>query len=115
VTETNLRVRVELVTAVEIAQSWKRAIYKDSLFKQMVVLKFHDETFSHGIAPVSYHWTSSNENVILPHPQFLKDHNELLQGQLPMVSKTVRDNYRRENYASFSTKFNSSSVYVKAQ
>lgn len=77
-TETNLQVRVELVTGIEIAQSWKRAIYKESLFKQTVVLKFHDETFSHGIAPVSYHWTSSNENVILPHPQFLKGQTELL-------------------------------------
>lgn len=28
------------------------------------ILKFNDETFSHGIAPISYSWNTSNQNVL---------------------------------------------------
>jgi hypothetical protein len=41
----------------------------------MVVLKYNDEMFTHGIAPISYKWSSDDENILLPHPQFSKDKN----------------------------------------
>jgi hypothetical protein len=71
-------VKVELVEKIEIVQSWHRALYKDSLFKQMVILKNNKgDVFSHGTAPISYNWISQNENVLLPHPQF-SDNKDLL-------------------------------------
>ena len=39
---------------------------------------------------------------------------EIVQGLSHMNSKIIRDNKLRDNYASFQTSFNSSSIYVKA-
>lgn len=86
--QTELKIRVELVTSIEIPQKWSRAIYKDSLLKQVVVLKYQDETFSHGIAPISYDWSSSNEEILRPHPSIKK--NEGLHPH--SYTKVLRDN-----------------------
>lgn len=87
--------------SIEIAQSWHRALYRDSLFKQMVVLKNKEgEVFSHGTAPISYNWVSLNQDVLLPHPQF-SDTKDLLASHPHQLTQMIRDNARNDNYASF--------------
>lgn len=86
--QTELKIRVELVTSIEIPQKWSRAIYKDSLLKQIVVLKYQDETFSHGIAPISYDWSSNDEEILRPYPSIRK--NEELHPH--SYTKVIRDN-----------------------
>jgi hypothetical protein len=109
--QTELKIRVELVTSIEIPQKWSRAIYKDSLLKQVVVLKYQGEVFSHGIAPISYDWSSNDEEILRPHPSMRK--NEELHPH--SYTKVIRDNFNRNDNAKFVTQFNSSSIYVKAE
>lgn len=76
VAETQLKVRVELVASIDIAQKWNRAIYKESLIKQIVVLKnIKNETFAHGSAPINYDWISEDDHIMIPHPKFSEEDN----------------------------------------
>lgn len=109
--QTELKIRVQLVTSIEIPQKWSRAIYKDSLLKQIVVLKYQNEVFSHGIAPISYDWSSNNEEILRPYPSIKK--NEDMHPH--SYTKVIRDNWNRNENAKFVTQFNSSSIYVKAE
>jgi hypothetical protein len=34
------------------------------MIKMFAILKHNEETFTHGIAPISYNWNSSNQNVL---------------------------------------------------
>jgi len=34
------------------------------MIKMFAILRHNEETFSHGIAPISYSWNSSNQNVL---------------------------------------------------
>jgi len=34
------------------------------MIKMFAILKHNDETFTHGIAPTSYNWNSSNQNIL---------------------------------------------------
>lgn len=64
VSKHSVPIRVRLVTAIEIPQASQRQIYSDSLVKLNAVLKFNSEYFTHGIAPISYSWTSNDGRVL---------------------------------------------------
>lgn len=57
-------IRIRLVTGIEIPQSQQRQIYSESLVKLIAILKYENENFSHGIAPLSYNWESSDSRVV---------------------------------------------------
>ena len=56
--------RVKLVTHVLIAQNRQKQIYAGSILKQMVQLKHGEETFSFGIAPISFNWNASSQSIL---------------------------------------------------
>ena len=56
VLKKQLKVRVRLVTDIEIPYNHKREVFAGSLIKLMGVLKHGDEVFNQGIAPLSYSW-----------------------------------------------------------
>jgi len=47
-------------------------VYTGSLLKQLAVLKYNNETFTHGIAPVSFSWNCSNPDILEPNPSLLE-------------------------------------------
>jgi|LauGreDrversion4_2_1035121.scaffolds.fasta_scaffold13347_2 hypothetical protein len=78
------------------------------MIKLMAILKFNEETFTHGIAPISYSWNISNPSVIqlnLPHAK------SEVSTALVLSNKKIRDNEHNNNNAVFSSNFNSSTVY----
>jgi hypothetical protein len=103
-------------------------VYTGSLLKQLAVLKYNNETFTHGIAPVSFSWNCSNPDILEPNPSLLEplqyqrnskatDHPEQ-QGSSrysghQTSTKTIRDNLKN-NAAVFSSAFNSSGIHARA-
>lgn len=47
-------IRVRLVTSIDIPYNNQRTVYSGSMIKLIGILKYHHETFTHGIAPISY-------------------------------------------------------------
>jgi hypothetical protein len=64
VSKKTIKIRVRLVTEIEIPFTHQRQIYSGSLIKMMAVLKFGEELFHHGIAPVSYSWNATEGRVL---------------------------------------------------
>lgn len=74
----------------------------------IAVLKHNEEQFTQGIAPISFNWNVSNQNVLqlyLPHK---------MEGALKLViaNKKIRDNEANNDNAVFLSLFNSSTVYT---
>ena len=70
VSKKSVLIRVRLVTDIELPLVNQRQIYTGSLVKLNVVLKYDNEYFNHGIAPISYAWNCSSSRVLtleLPH------------------------------------------------
>lgn len=68
VSESRLRVRVKLVTSIEIPLNNQNAVYVGSMAKHLVVLKYNNEIFNHGVGPISYSWDSSHPSILKPDP-----------------------------------------------
>ena len=64
ISKKTIPIRVRLVTDIEIPYNDQRTVYSGSMIKMFAILKYKDETFTHGIAPISYSWNSSNQNVL---------------------------------------------------
>ena len=108
-----VKIRVRLVTSIEIPFSHQRQIYSGSVIKMIAVLKHNDEFFHHGIAPVSYTWTVSETRVLdldLPTKQELAQVHGI-GSNLAQTSRYVRDNEANREI-NFFTAFNSSSIYA---
>jgi hypothetical protein len=74
VSKRTVLIRVRLVTSIEIPFTHQRHIYVNSYIKVQAVLKFNEEYFNHGIAPISYNWNCTNPravNLELPSKQEL--------------------------------------------
>lgn len=67
VAQKTLLIRVHLVTSIEVPQQNERVVYTNSMLKQIAVLKYHNETFSFGISPVSFDWKCSQPSILTPH------------------------------------------------
>ena len=71
--QRRIPVKVRLVTSIEIPDNQQRIVYTGSLLKQIAVLKYEDprsgssQTFSHGIAPISFSWNSSHLDILRPY------------------------------------------------
>jgi len=64
------------------------------MIKLIGILKYQQETFTHGIAPISYSWNCSNPNILslsFPSKTDIKQSN-VLTTSLIMASKKIRDN-----------------------
>ena len=110
-------IRVRLVTDIEIPNAHERQIYSQSLIKLGVVLKYNNEYFHHGIAPISYNWNCNPERVLqldIPTKQDLASTHGMAPNNLVMTSKYVRNNLENNDKASFFSSFNSSSIYANA-
>lgn len=64
VSQKTLPIRVRLPTDIDIPFNNQRTIYSGGMIKLIGVLKYKDEQFTHGIAPISYSWNVSNPNVL---------------------------------------------------
>lgn len=86
------------------------------MIKLIAILKYNAETFTHGIAPISYNWNCSNPNILSM--QFPSKTNltstSALTSALMMVSKKIRNNELGDYNAVFFTSFNTSSMYSLA-
>ena len=106
-----MKIRVRLVTEIEIPFTHQRQIYSGSFIKMMAVLKFGEELFHHGIAPISYSWNCTEGRVLaldIPTKQELAN-------SLVMTSRYIRDNERNNDKVEFFTSFNSSSIYAMGE
>lgn len=120
VSKRSINIRVRLVTAIQIPHNRQRIIYSGSLLKQIAVLKYGQETFSHGIAPLSFSWNCSDRSILKPYlPQdHFEEHQVSGHDRSAFINQnsiTLRNNKRGDDQAKFSTQFNSSSIYSKAQ
>lgn len=52
------------MTGIDIPYNNQRGVYSGSMIKLIGILKYNDETFTHGLAPLSYAWNVSNPNVL---------------------------------------------------
>lgn len=64
VSKRTVLIRVRLVTEIEIPFTHQRQIYVNSFIKVQAVLKFNEEYFNHGIAPISYNWNCTNPRAV---------------------------------------------------
>ena len=55
-----IRVRVQLITGIEIPNTVNRRVFEPSLTRLNTRLLFNDEAFLHCVGPASYSWTSLN-------------------------------------------------------
>lgn len=110
VSKRQVPIRVRLATSVEIPAA-SRQIYTQSLIKMNAVLKFNNEYFDHGIAPVSYDWSVNSARVVNLE---IPTESGSGAGSLLHRSLKVRNNEKNDDLAVFTTSFNSSSVYVTA-
>ena len=104
-------IRVRLVTDIEIPYNNQRTVYSASMIKLIAVLKYNNELFTHGIAPISYSWNCSNPTILqlsLP----AKSNEASLATSLIMASKNIRNNEIGDSSATFLTTFNSSTIYT---
>lgn len=65
----------------------------NSFIKVQAVLKFNEEYFNHGIAPISYNWNCTNPravNLELPTKQELAAQLGI-DSQFAMTQKVIRD------------------------
>ena len=69
VSELTVKIRVRLVTSIEIPYARKRTVYAGSMLKLVAILKHGDETFAHGIGPISFDWNCSHPGILAPGPQ----------------------------------------------
>jgi len=76
-----------------------------------VELKHNNETFTHGVAPLSFSWNCSDFNILKP---YLSSKVENSASHSRPSSITLRDNSKNIEKKVFATKFNSSSIYTKA-
>jgi hypothetical protein len=114
VSKKTVKIRVRLVTEIEIPFSHQRQIYSESLIKMLAVLKYNDEPFHHGVAPISYNWNVTESRVLnlnIPTKQELAQAHGMARN-LVMTSRYIRDNQANRNNVEFFTSFNSSSVYA---
>jgi len=82
------------VTEIEIPFSHQRQIYSESLIKMLAVLKYNDEHFHHGVAPISYSWNVTENRVLnldIPTKQELAQVHGMARN-LVMTSRYIRDN-----------------------
>jgi len=110
------------VTSIDIPFNDQRTVYSGSMIKMFAILKHNDETFTHGIAPISYNWNSTNQNVLaLNLPNKLGGGESTSNALATMVArnalvvfqnKKIRDNESNNNNAVFLSHFNSSTVYT---
>jgi len=83
----------------------------------MAVLKFGEELFHHGIAPISYSWNCTESRVLafdIPTKQELAQVHGVASN-LVMTSRYIRDNKKNSNKVEFFTSFNSSSIYAQGE
>jgi hypothetical protein len=109
-------IRVRLVTDIEIPYAHRRQVYSGSLVRGIAVLKYNQEYFHHGIAPISYDWNCTQSRVLqldLPTKQELAASHGIA-GNLVQTSRVVRDGARDNDWATFTSSFNSSSIYATA-
>lgn len=84
------------------------------------VLKYNEEIFTNGLAPVSYSWNSSNHNVLaitFPSKPLQSDEPPSTAlatstSQQVYLNKKIRDNLSNNNNAVFLTNFNSTTIYT---
>ena len=62
VSRRSVHIRVRLVTQISINSQTE--VYKGSLSKYKVELKYFDETFSQGVLPASFNWNTSDNQVL---------------------------------------------------
>lgn len=109
VSKKKVPIRVRLVTDIEIPHTNSRQIYSGSMIKLNAVLKYNNEYFNHGIAPISYNWNSKDGRVLaLELPGENQSGYSLLN-----KSKNLRNNEKSSDVL-FKTNFNSSSIYATA-
>jgi hypothetical protein len=84
------------------------------MIKLIAILKYNLETFTHGLAPISYNWNCSNPNILTMQLPTKTDTTNSLTGTVMMVSKKVRNNEQNDNNAVFYTTFNASTIYTLA-
>lgn len=112
VSKKTIPIRVRLVTSIDIPYNNQRTVYSSSTIKMLGILKYQQETFTHGIAPISYAWNCSNPNVLQLNFPSKSDSSAPLTSSLVMSSKKIRDNENNNNNAVFLSQFNSSTIYT---
>ena len=96
VSKKQIPIRVRLISSIEIPNNDNRVIFKGSMVKLIGILKFQNETFTHGVAPISYGWNCSSPALVevqMPN----KDGVQIIGANIVMSSKKLRDNSLNKN------------------
>jgi len=56
------------VTSIDITNYGQSLVFSGSVIKHLAVLKYHDELFSFGLAPLSFAWSTSDSSTLKPDP-----------------------------------------------
>ncbi len=112
ISKKTIPIRVRLVSDIEIPYNNQRTVYQASMIKLIALLKYQNEYFTHGIAPISYAWNCTSPTILsLSLPAKSDITGGVLQNSLIMASKKIRNNEFGDNQATFLSTFNSSTIY----
>ena len=87
------------------------------MIKMIGILKYRHETFTFGIAPISYNWNCNNQGTLeIQNPQSSSTNFETTgaTNSNTMVSKQIRNNEENNYKSIFYTHFNTSTIYALA-
>lgn len=105
-----IKVRVALITSIEIPMMNERSVFVNSLTRLNVKLKHNKETFLHAIGPLSFEWKTSSSHVYSLSLPSRKDSKGGGSSTNLVLHKADIWNGETKEKEEFSTNFNYSSV-----
>jgi len=104
------KIKVALVTSIEIPMMNERSVFVNSLTRLNVKLKYHNQTFLHAIGPLSFDWSTSSSHVYsLSLPSRKDSKGGGSSTNLVQLKSDIWDGEKKIN-EEFSTNFNYSSI-----
>lgn len=108
------KIRVALITGIEIPMMNERSVFVHSLTRLNVKLKHNKETFLHAIGPLSFDWQTSSSHVYsLSYPSRKDSKGGGSTANLVLLKSNIWNGETRVS-EEFSTHFNYSSVVAVA-
>ena len=109
-TSKKSKIRIALITAIEIPMMNERSVFANSLTRLNVKMKHNKETFLHALGPLSFDWQCSSPHVYTLSLPSRKDSKGGSTNANLMLIKTSLWNGETKVSEEFTTNFNYSSI-----